>query len=284
MKKFYSDMETSRGLGFTFRVLSGHFRLNPEFIIIGSGKCGTTFLYEYLMKHPQILHAYTKEVHYFDHNFKESLEWYKAHFPLIKNAKRLEKRLKDRVITGEATPYYMAHPLVPSRIANLFPNIKIIVLLRNPIDRAYSQYNMVKHEYKHETLSFKDAILHEDNRISSEYNQLKKSDNHFSFNHIFYSYIHRGLYALHLENWFNHFKRDQFLFIKSEDLFSSPSEKYDQVLHFLGVQAFTPNVFEKVNSRKYLSMDFDTKEYLSELFRPHNETLRSLIGSEFYWD
>src|SRR5579863_6754349 len=122
------------------RAASSRIRLLPDFMIIGTQKGGTTSLYNYLIDHPNISSIFKKEPHFFDFNFYKGVSWYRAHFPSL-----LEKYYSERVhgqkfITGEASPYYLYHPLVPQRIKETMPTAytKFIVLLRNPIDRAYS--------------------------------------------------------------------------------------------------------------------------------------------------
>jgi len=104
----------------------------PDFVVIGGKKCGTIFLYHLLTQHPLVERAAGKEVHFFNRSFDEGIEWYRRCFPT--------PRWKDgrRSITGEATPEYLHHPLAPERMAKVIPQARLIVLLRNPVDRAYS--------------------------------------------------------------------------------------------------------------------------------------------------
>src|SRR5262245_18320944 len=105
---------------------------NPHFIIIGAQRCGTTSLYNYLIRQLGVIPAAMKEVHFFDLNYQKGNEWYFSQFP----------ELGRDQITGEASPYYIFHPRVPQRIKNLLPSIKLIVLLRNPTNRAFSHYQL----------------------------------------------------------------------------------------------------------------------------------------------
>ena len=116
----------------------------PDFIIIGCQRGGTTSLYNYITSHPDVEPASQKELHFFDYNFDKGLDWYKDQFP-------------DNKITGETSPYYIIHPHAPRRIAQAKPDVKILILLRNPGDRAYSHYNL-EVKIGHEKLSFEDAI------------------------------------------------------------------------------------------------------------------------------
>lgn len=131
--------------------------LLPDFIIIGTQRAGTTSLYEYLVQHPQVLPAENIEVHFFDHHYAKGVDWYKGHFP-----SKLEKfvasmRSFGKTLAGEASPYYLFYEKAAERMHEILPNVKLIVLLRNPIDRAYSQYSLSQH-YRYENLSFEETI------------------------------------------------------------------------------------------------------------------------------
>ncbi len=112
------------------RLTSGSRRL-PDFIILGAQRAGTSSLYYYLSQHPQILPAVRKELHFFDDHYRRGLGWYRSQFPT---------RGARGTITGEATPYYLSHPHAPARIQRLLPQARLIVLLRNPVERAISHY------------------------------------------------------------------------------------------------------------------------------------------------
>ena len=169
--------------------------LIPHFLIIGAQKCGTTSLYNYLIQHPQVCAASQKNF-IFDIYFQKGLNWYYNQFPLIK--------LNKLIITGEASPYYLFHPHAPKRIAKTLPNVKLIVLLRNPVDRAYSHYyHQVK--MKTESLSFRQAIEEENKRLQPELIKMLENENYHSLPYQYYSYLARGRYIEQLQNWMNFF-------------------------------------------------------------------------------
>src|SRR5579885_2674785 len=136
-----------------YRTITSSIRLLPDFIIIGTQRGGTTSLYAYLGQHPQIAPAVIKEVHFFDNNYERGVGWYRTQFPFLIEKSIAKNIGQQNFITGEASPYYLFHPHVPERAAKVVPGAKLIVLLRNPIDRAYSHYY---HEVElgHEKLSF----------------------------------------------------------------------------------------------------------------------------------
>ncbi|MEJ2557594.1 MAG: sulfotransferase domain-containing protein, partial [Anaerolineae bacterium] len=129
-----------------YRLITRFMRVLPDFLIIGAQKCGTDSLFRYLGGHPCIKLASSKEAHYFDLKFDKGINWYRSHFPLIPYKYSVKRLRKQDLITGEATPYYLFHPHAPGRAAAIVPHVKLIVLLRNPADRAYSHYN---HEVKY---------------------------------------------------------------------------------------------------------------------------------------
>ncbi len=264
-----------------YRKVTGLIRLLPNFIIIGGQRCGTTSLYHYLIQHPCVVSSLRKEVHFFDLNFKRGINWYRSHFPLTiyPSVKRLIYH-PSKILTGEASPYYIFHPLVPKRIIKAIPKIKLIVLLRNPIDRAYSHYN---HERKlgYEKLSFEDAIYKEEERLSLEKEKILKDENYYSMPHRHYSYLSRGIYVDQLKTWFEFFKQKDFLIIKSEDFYQSPEEIYQRVLNFLSLPELNLPNYTQYNQQKYPKMNDSTRKVLCNYFKPHNEKLFKLLNASF---
>lgn len=260
--------------------ISSPFRLEPSFLIIGAARSGTTSLYEYLIQHPQVLPAAGKEVYFFDKKFHKGINWYKSFFPFKWKKSKL-KNLKP--ITGEATPRYLHYPHCPKRVHSFFPKIKLIVLLRDPIDRAFSHYQMER-EHEHESLSFEKSIEEEDLRIKNELKRMIKNENYYSVDFYRKSYKTRGIYVTQLQNWFKYFPREQFLIIKSEDFYKEPEKIYKQVLDFLNLPPFKLNIYKQYKMRKYTTMKSETKILLKDFFQSYNEQLSILIGKNFRWD
>ena len=117
----------------TYRQWSKRWRCLPDYLLIGAQKCGTTSLYNYLVSHPEVRRCLRKEVGYFDQHFDRGLAWYLAHFPM-------KSFVGFQQVTGEATPDYYYSPQAPQRAHLVMPQAKLIILLRNPVDRAHSQY------------------------------------------------------------------------------------------------------------------------------------------------
>lgn len=250
------------------------FRIKPSFIVLGTQKGGTTSLYNLMAQHPHIMPAKQKEIHFFDWSYAKGLGWYLSQFPY--------KTFNNNHITGEATPYYLYHPLIPERIQANFPKTKFIVLLRNPITRAYSHYNMSTIRKK-ETLSFEDAIAKEPERLKDDIMQIASTHNYQAFNHRHFSYVDRGIYHIQLKRWFKSFPREQFYINQSESFFKDPNKITNEIFVFLGLK---PHPIENTLCRQgEYAQQINPKTYkkLSEFYKPQNEELFKLLNTRYDW-
>ena len=164
------------------------------------------------------------------------------------------------------------------------PDIKLLVLLRNPADRAYSHY---QHNLRlgMEDLSFEEALEKEDERLAGELEKIKADPDYYSFNYQQYSYKTRGIYIEQLEHWMSIFPRQQFLILGSEDFYRDPDTVYQETLDFLGLPAWSPGRFRKFNvGKKYEGMKDSTRKKLVEYFKPYNGKLYEFLGMDFEWD
>lgn len=230
----------------------------PDFVIIGTGRCGTTSLYRFLTQHPYVQPAAKKELHYFDVLFDEGTEWYRQRFPA--------PRWKDgrRTITGEATPTYIHRPLVPERMAKVIPQARLIALLRNPVDRTYSAYHHRVRDDR-ETRTFEEAI-----EVDLEDGSLR--------------YLSKGIYVDNLVRWSEFFVDEQMLVIKSEDYYERPVGTVKDVLNFIGLPEWEPPASEKSYKKyHYPKVNPATKRRLEEYFEPHNKRLYDYLGVDFGW-
>ncbi len=246
----------------------------PQFIILGVQKGGTNSLYHYLCQHPQIVAATQKEIHFFTLNYEQGLDWYQSQFSTEADGRQ--------ILTGEGSPYYLFHPLVPQRLYESFPQTRLIVLLRNPVDRAISHYYwQVKLGY--ESLSLEAAIAQESERLQGEAEKICAEGNYFSFNHQHYSYLSRGIYATQLQRWMQFFPREQFLILKSEDLYWDSEKVVNQVFNFLGVPNYQLSIYEKYNANTYPNINPIIRQQLEAYFQPFNQELTQLLGQDWSW-
>jgi Sulfotransferase domain len=267
--------EPLRRLRAGYRHATGPLRGLPSLLIIGAQRSGTTSLFNYLVRHPRILPPYGKEIHYFDHYYDRGVRWYRGRFPY---AHQLRSAL-----TLDASPYYLAHPLVPGRAASLLPDVKLIALLRNPIERALSHH---QHEVRggRESLSFVEAIEKEQERLEGEEERLQSDPAYYSYNHHRYSYTRRGLYLSQLRGWTQHYPRSQLLVLQSEWLYRDPVAASAAVYEFLGLEPHRLDHYKPFLQGNYeRDMPADLRRRLEEYFEPHNRELYQWLGVEFDW-
>jgi hypothetical protein len=252
----------------------------PNFIIIGAQKAGTMSLYAYLRQHPNVLACAYQEVNYFDFNFNKGTDWYRRQFLDPANFERIEDGRK--FVVGEATPYYLFHPLVAKRIWETVPTAHLIVLLRNPVTRAYSQY---QHNLRkgRETLEFRDALERERKLIEGELSQLRSDPTYRSEFHHSFAYATRSCYASQIEEYLKYFDRSQLLVLKSEDLFAEPAVPYCETLEFLGLRYVGLKDKRPLNTGGYNHKMIPCYEELREFFAPHNARLSKLLDMDFGW-
>jgi phosphoglycolate phosphatase-like HAD superfamily hydrolase len=260
-------------------------RMLPGFLIVGAERCGTTSLFHVLRQHPAIFSSTLprKEVHYFDQRYQRfGLGWYQCHFPLAARARLIARRVGLEPVAFEATANYMFHPLAPSRIHHDLPGVKLIVLVRDPVERAYSAHaNHIGHGL--ETEPFERALELEDERLAGEAERLAADPGYRSYNHRHYSYRVRGHYADQLEHLERIFGRDQIHVIDSGDFFAAPGPAYDQVLGFLGLARRGDPAFTPQNARPRSPMPDSVRAALEEHYRPHDERLARWLDRPPSW-
>jgi hypothetical protein len=262
--------------------LTSRGRMLPDFLIIGTQRGGTTSLYKYLVQHPNLSHALTKEIRFFDLNYQRGLPWYRSRFPSRRRREASRQRGGSGLVVGEASPDYLFHPLAPARVAHDLPEAKLIVLLRNPIDRAFSHY---WHQFKrgHEVLTFEQAVAAEPDRLAGELDKVLADPTYVSYERHHHSYLARGIYVDQLAAWMELLPRDRFLIERSEDLFQDPPAVFKRVLEFLGLPDHHLTEYETFNAFSSGEMDPALRARLGEYFRPHNERLEGFLGREFGW-
>jgi hypothetical protein len=266
---------------FSWRMLTCAHRVLPSFVILGAQRSGTTTLYRYLNQHPLVLPAFQQEVHFFDDNFAKGLAWYRAHFALSLHRDLLARIHGSSPVTGEASGYYLLHPHAVRRISEALPEAKLIVLLRNPIERAWAHYH--QRVGKDETLSFEEAIRTESERIGGEREKMLVDESYVSRKYQRFSYLTRGLYAPQISAVRARFRQGQLLILRSEDLlFEAPMAVVERAAAFLGLPRFSPRVLTR--SRNYYPpIPEATRTWLAEFFAEPNRRLYQQEGIDFGW-
>jgi len=263
-----------------FFAITGPLRVLPNFIVIGVVRGGTTSLYHYLGQHNCIRKSAYDELGFFDDNYHLGLNWYRSMFPTKFSKNRITKKY-GKFMTYDVTPFYIYNPKAAQRILEIFPHAKIITILRNPVDRAYSNYylGVRSGDEKH---TFEEAIAADLKKIQESKN-MTINDSYFE-KIIGKSYLARGFYAEQLQIWMKLFSKEQLLVISSEDLASKTNETLTMIFDFLKLPNYKIRDLTKRNEAKYPPMNPDTRKTLVEYFKPYNEKLYSLLGRKFDWD
>ena len=271
-----------RDLRRDWRLLTSPFRVLPDFIIPGETKCGTTSFYHCLTQHPDVYAADVKEPRNFiDH--PQSYLFCRCHYPLV-STKIYHKTFRSkRFLTGEASAEYLSQFNVPKNISSLLPHVKLIVLMRNPVFRAYSDYQMFRNAGT-VSESFDQIVTQNIAWLSDpRLKPLIHAASQVVHNPI--RYVMKGLYARNIKHWLRFFPKDQFMFIKSEDFFRDPQRILDEVFDFLGLRGFRYERFPKKRVGQYNApMAEETMQRLLEFYRPHNEELYELLDKDFEWE
>jgi len=254
----------------------------PDFLVIGVQRAATTSLYRYLIQHPQILVTHKlRETYYFDNpeNYSKGFGWYLSHFP--------SQLHKGKKLTFECSPSYIYYSQIPKLIKQDLGTIKMIAILRNPVDRAYSAWQMY-HSYSNLPLkhlreraddrSFAEAIEQE---FNPESNTAKYP----------YNYINRGKYVQQLENYYNYFDKDQILVLNFATFGDDLGSSLNQICDFLNIEHFSQEAIQQFQKEKYAaakyvrsSDDDQVLERLKDYFSPYNEKLYTLLGHRYDWE
>lgn len=264
--------ESGRAVSRTAGRLSSGVRALPEFLIVGTQRGGTTSLFRALAAHPAIAGPnFHKGVHYFDVNYERGLRWYRGHFP-VRRGERM---------AFESAGYYMHHPLAPERIARDLPGVRLLVLLRDPVERAFSAYRHELARGFESEPSFERALDLEPGRLRGEVDRIRRGA--FSHSHRHHAYLDRGRYAAQLEVLFGLFGRERVHVTFAEDFFAEPERRYDAIIDFLGLARWRPPAFERHNARPGPPLPPALRKRLREHFAPHDERLAALLDEVPPW-
>jgi hypothetical protein len=272
----------SKAVGRTVGRVTARWRAVPDYLIIGTKRGGTTSLQQYLTAHPDVLEPKAaKASHYFDANFSKGWSWYRAHFPLQRWMDG-ERAAGRPVVVGEASPYYCFHPLALDRIAARVPDVKLIIVLRDPVERAWSHYSY-EVARGNEDLPFADALDAEPARTEGVADRIRRGEVDDDRHWRLHTYVQRGLYAEQIQAAHDRFPAHQLQVVVSEELFAQPLDVMNQVFAFLGVDPVDSGHFEAVNANKKSALDPVVRERLASYYAPHNRQLYELLGRELPW-
>jgi hypothetical protein len=269
-----------------WRRLTAPLRVLPDFVIVGAQKAGTTSLYADLAAQPDVLPAASKEVHFFD-----TCDWergpgaYRAYFPMRARI-RLRSWLRRRPsLTGEASPYYLYHPLAAERLAATVPAAKVIILLRDPVERTLSHY---WHEVRggREHLPLREALEVEPDRLRGREDALRAGAAQCRHrDHQVFSYLDRSRYSRQVARYLQLFPPEQVLVLKSELLFDDDGATKRRIGEFLGLPELLGG-FAAQNLGRRRRRDPEeaaARDLLARELAEDGDALRALLGATFTW-
>jgi hypothetical protein len=267
-----------------YREASAGARTLPDFLILGAQKAGTTSLHRYLEQHPAVVPSLLKEVHYFDLQWWRGERWYRSHFPTTLR-RRVGRLLHGRpVLSGEASPYYLPHPLAPQRVRATVPDARLVVLLRDPVARAHSHFHHNRRFGVEDLPTLAEAVEREPQRLAGELERILADERYESFAHRNHSYLLRGVYVEQLRAWLELFPREQLLVLETGELDRDTSGAYGRVLDFLGLPPWQPPAFGRHNPSGSPPLDPALRARLAAWFEPHNRALYQLLGRDLGWE
>jgi hypothetical protein len=260
---------------------TARWRMLPGFLIIGARKGGTTSLYAYLTEHPQVLPALEKEIFFFIGNYDKGPAWYRGHFPTLLHCSLAERAAGGRVITGEATANYLHHLEVPERVGRLLPDVKLVVVLRDPVDRAISDYfHGVRHgRYTPASRPLEPLVERELEQLEGRGGDAGADQRGGRVVGI----VERGLYLNHVMAWLRVFPREQMLILLSDDLYRDPGAEYAKLTAFLDLRPHALRRYDALNANRYPAVDAGLVARLAEFYAPHNERLAQFLGLSLEW-
>ncbi|MDP9074291.1 MAG: sulfotransferase domain-containing protein [Actinomycetota bacterium] len=246
----------------------------PAFVIVGAQKAGTTFLYQEITRHPDLGAALTKEIHFFDDHYRRGLRWYRGFFP---NSPGL--------LLGESSPGYLFHPHAVARIARDLPDVKLLVLLRDPARRAFSHYLHESRLGYEPAATFDQALALEPSRLDGELEAMAADDGYVSYRYRHFSYRSRGLYLDQVKRCHDLVGQERVKVIRSEDLYRPGSTVQAEVFAYLGVRPWQPDAPGRndMAADRTARMDPGIEAELREFYRPHNDALFAYLGWEGGW-
>jgi len=264
----------------------------PDFLVIGGKRSASTSLYHTLLTHPQVLpmhpsserfgvFEHRKGMRFFDNRYANGEAWYRSHFPSERARRRRERAVGGPVVSGEATPRYLTHPHAPARAAAMVPDARLVLLVRDPVERAFSHYRSMVRDGM-ETLSFEEAVEAEPERLDGEEARLAADPTYRSKAVEKYSYLGSSEYVVGVKRWLEHYDREQLLVRRAEDFFTDPSSVLADVAVHLGIRVVSLDA-ASLNAAPSAGLSDETRRVLRERLRASVEELESVLGQEFAW-
>jgi len=260
--------------------LLGRTHLLPDFIIIGAARSGTTNLLGQLNAHPNVIEG-PAGTNFFDtRRYTYGLGWYRLRFATNKTRREAYKEGLHPVLTGESSPSYLSHPNAPARVARGVPEVRLLVLLRDPAVRAASHWAWLQQQHG-ETRSFREVVEAEIGAPGDE-SGLRVPPDKLPNDPLV---VRRGLYQAPLERWRTHFPDDRLMVIQSERFFRDPPGVMAEVCDYLEIprREELPEV-PRGAGKPHQSGDEETVARLREFYRPYNDELADELDMDLDWN
>jgi sulfotransferase family protein len=270
----------------TWGLATADIRPMPDFLLVGTKRGGTTSMHHLLLQHPDMIPMFParrlKSPMYFSQHYDRGERWYRSHFPTSPYRRALESTRRRPTVAGEASPYYLYNPYAAQRIRDDVPDVKIVIMLRDPVRRAYSHY-WERVDNGVEPLTFAEALAAEPQRLAGELDRMAANPLYYSEAHDWYSYRDRGLYADQLRRYFELFPRERVLIITSELFYRDEQASFDQITDFLGLPRHVLAAKPRYNYLPVAKMDPAIEAELIDFFRAPNEDVYTLLGTDLGW-
>jgi hypothetical protein len=256
--------------------------LLPSFLVVGAQRAGTTSLHRLLSGHPAISPPlFHKGTNFFDLWYARGWSWYRGHFP-VRSLARVRNRPIEQV-TFESSGYYMFHPLAAARIGRDLPNVRLVALVRDPVERAYSAY---RHEWARgfETEpEFARALELEDERVFGEEHRIRENPEYQSFSHRHHAYARRSLYTPQLRRLRDAVGADRLFTVDADAFFAEPEKQFVQLQEWLGLPVWTPESYPKLNARPGAPLPTGLRNRLLDGFAAADQELVEFLGDTPSW-
>jgi hypothetical protein len=269
-----------------YGVATASSRPGPELLVVGSKRGGTTSLWYYLAEHPGVLPTFPraqnlKGIYYFDENFHRGDAWYRSHFATTATRRLRARPLGYEPVTVDASPYYLFHPLAPARARATVPEAHVVMLLRDPVERAFSHW---KERRNHtEALGFEAALAAEPARTAGEEARLLADPTYVSFAHRHQTYLTQGCYGPMLERWLEAYPADQVTVVAAEEFYADPQSLVDHLSDRIGIPRRPLEHIEPYNAEPARAMSPIVRADLGVRLAPEIEKVEQILGREMPW-
>lgn len=264
-----------RGVVQGWGLLTARWRPVPDFIVVGAQRSGTTSLFRLLAAHPLVRRpTQVKGVGYFDLKYDRGMRWYQSHFPL--------RRRGSGLLAFESSGYYLFHPLAARRIAESLPDVKVVVVVRDPVERAYSAHG---HERRRgfEDLDFEEALASEEERLAGAAEQLTRDPHSENYEHRHHGYLARSRYHEQIERYIAALGRERVFIVDAGRMFADPGSELEPLEEWLGLPESTMPPLERWNAGASASLDPRLQGRLRGYFEPFDRQLAELMGRTPSW-